>query len=187
MRLPDGWRQVRLADVAETALGKMLDAAWPRGASRVRDLPNLNVQWGRIELDDVQEVFLSEEENRVLRSSPATCSSVRAARSAGPRFGAVAAATWGTRRRCTGSGAAATSIWPSSATCWSITPTLVSYASGQRGRPSCISRRGSFVSCRSHCPRSRSSGASSRSLKTTSPTSTRPRPTSGWDSTTCID
>jgi type I restriction enzyme S subunit len=53
---------VKLAEVAETALGKMLDAARPKGDLRVPYLRNLNVQWGRVDLADVLEVPLSSEE-----------------------------------------------------------------------------------------------------------------------------
>jgi len=40
----------------------MLDAARPKGATRVPYLRNINVQWGRIDLSDVSEVPLSDEE-----------------------------------------------------------------------------------------------------------------------------
>lgn len=60
--LPDGWRLVRLGDVADTSLGKMLDAARPKGSTRVPYLRNVNVQWGRIGTDDVREVELSAGE-----------------------------------------------------------------------------------------------------------------------------
>ena len=59
---PEGWRMVKLADVADTALGKMLDAARPKGDLRVPYLRNINVQWGRVDLEDVLEVPLSPGE-----------------------------------------------------------------------------------------------------------------------------
>ncbi len=59
---PDSWRVVKLGDVADTALGKMLDAARPKGDIRVPYLRNVNVQWGRVELADVLDVALSCEE-----------------------------------------------------------------------------------------------------------------------------
>lgn len=68
--LPAGWRVARLGDVAETALGKMLDAARPRGTLRVPYLRNLNVQWGRIDLDDVQEVLLNKDEKQRFALEP---------------------------------------------------------------------------------------------------------------------
>ena len=60
--LPDGWRRMALGDVAETALGKMLDRAKDRGLPRVRYLRNVNVQWGRIDTDDVLEMELADDE-----------------------------------------------------------------------------------------------------------------------------
>jgi type I restriction enzyme S subunit len=60
--LPPGWRMVRLGDVAETALGKMLDKARPKGVIRVPYLRNVNVQWGRVDTSDLLEVDLSAEE-----------------------------------------------------------------------------------------------------------------------------
>lgn len=60
--LPDGWRRMPLGDVAETALGKMLDRAKDRGLPRVRYLRNVNVQWGRIDTDDVLEMELADDE-----------------------------------------------------------------------------------------------------------------------------
>lgn len=60
--LPEGWRQVRLHDVAETALGKMLDAARPKGAHMTPYLRNANVQWGDVDTADVLTVSLSNDE-----------------------------------------------------------------------------------------------------------------------------
>jgi type I restriction enzyme S subunit len=48
----------------------MLDAARPRGVTRVPYLRNLNVQWGRIDLDDVQEVLLNEDEKQRFALEP---------------------------------------------------------------------------------------------------------------------
>jgi len=56
------WRHVRLADVADTALGKMLDAARPKGGLATPYLRNSNVQWGRIDATDVHSVPLSPGE-----------------------------------------------------------------------------------------------------------------------------
>jgi type I restriction enzyme S subunit len=52
----------RLGELADTALGKMLDAARPKGTAVVPYLRNVNVQWGRIDLDDVLTVPLNDEE-----------------------------------------------------------------------------------------------------------------------------
>lgn len=56
------WPVVPLEEVAETALGKMLDSGRPKGAVETPYLRNLNVQWGRIDTTDVATVALSEEE-----------------------------------------------------------------------------------------------------------------------------
>ena len=53
---------VTLADVADTALGKMLDKTRPKGSITVPYLRNVNVQWGRINTHDVLTVDLSEDE-----------------------------------------------------------------------------------------------------------------------------
>lgn len=60
--LPEGWRQTRLQDVADTALGKMLDAARPKGAHVTPYLRNTNVQWGAVDTADVLTVPLSDDE-----------------------------------------------------------------------------------------------------------------------------
>lgn len=60
--LPPDWRTVRLTDVADTSLGKMLDAARPKGSIPTPYLRNINVQWGSVDLSDVKSVSLSEDE-----------------------------------------------------------------------------------------------------------------------------
>ncbi len=60
--LPVGWRRVRLGDVAQTDLGKMLDRGKVRGGEQVRYLRNQNVQWGRFDLSDVAELELLDDE-----------------------------------------------------------------------------------------------------------------------------
>lgn len=56
------WPVVALGDVAETSLGKMLDAGRPKGAVETPYLRNVNVQWGRIDTADVATVPLSDAE-----------------------------------------------------------------------------------------------------------------------------
>lgn len=68
--LPADWRTVELAAVADTALGKMLDKARPKGRITVPYLRNVNVQWGRIDTDDVLSVELSEDEKDRFALSP---------------------------------------------------------------------------------------------------------------------
>ena len=57
-----GWKLVRLADVADTSLGKMLDRGKPNGLPQVPYLRNLNVQWGRIDISDVHTMELADSE-----------------------------------------------------------------------------------------------------------------------------
>lgn len=59
--LPEGWAEVRLAAIADVALGKMLDAKRIRG----RLLPylrNANVRWGRFDLTDLKQMHFKDEE-----------------------------------------------------------------------------------------------------------------------------
>ncbi len=68
--LPVGWAEVTLGEIAETRLGKMLSAKARRGKDARPYLRNKNVQWGRIDLDDVLEMdFLDDELDR-FRLSP---------------------------------------------------------------------------------------------------------------------
>jgi type I restriction enzyme, S subunit len=60
--LPHGWKIVRLADVADTALGKMLDRGNPKGLPQVPYLRNVNVQWGHIDTQDVHTMELADNE-----------------------------------------------------------------------------------------------------------------------------
>lgn len=61
-RLPDGWEWVSLGVVADTALGKMLDRGRSRGLPQVPYLRNVNVQWGRIDTDDLLAMELGDDE-----------------------------------------------------------------------------------------------------------------------------
>jgi type I restriction enzyme S subunit len=56
------WPVVPLGEVAETALGKMLDKGRPRGHAHVPYLRNVNVQWGRIDTDDLLTMELADDE-----------------------------------------------------------------------------------------------------------------------------
>ena len=55
------WRVSRLADVADFRLGKMLDGVKNKGYPRPY-LANLNVRWGRFDLDDLREMRFEEHE-----------------------------------------------------------------------------------------------------------------------------
>ena len=57
---PD-WRVARLADVADFRLGKMLDGRKNKGYPRTY-LANVNVRWGRFDLDDLREMRFEEHE-----------------------------------------------------------------------------------------------------------------------------
>ena len=56
------WPVLPLGDVAETALGKMLDRGKPKGHTQVPYLRNVNVQWGRIDTHDVLTMELADNE-----------------------------------------------------------------------------------------------------------------------------
>jgi type I restriction enzyme, S subunit len=56
------WPVVPLGDVAETALGKMLDRGRSRGHAHVPYLRNINVQWGRVDTDDLLTMELADDE-----------------------------------------------------------------------------------------------------------------------------
>lgn len=57
------WPVVTLGDVAETALGKMLDRGRSNGHAQVPYLRNVNVQWGQIDTGDLLTMELDEEEH----------------------------------------------------------------------------------------------------------------------------
>ena len=56
-----GWRVARLADVADFRLGKMLDGRKNKGYLRPY-LANVNVRWGRFNLDDLRQMRFEEHE-----------------------------------------------------------------------------------------------------------------------------
>lgn len=56
------WPVRLLGEVADTALGKMLDKGKPKGHPHVPYLRNVNVQWGRIDTDDLLTMELSESD-----------------------------------------------------------------------------------------------------------------------------
>lgn len=59
--VPDQWEWVRLGDIANSRLGKMLDKSKNKGPYR-RYLRNANVQWFRFDLSDVLELRLEDTE-----------------------------------------------------------------------------------------------------------------------------
>ena len=56
------WPVLPLGDVAETALGKMLDKGKPKGFTHVAYLRNVNVQWGRIDTHDLLMMELADDQ-----------------------------------------------------------------------------------------------------------------------------
>lgn len=60
--LPPGWEWTRLGDIADTTLGKMLDCGKRGGHPEVPYLRNVDVQWGRIEINDLPKIEVPEDE-----------------------------------------------------------------------------------------------------------------------------
>ncbi len=59
--LPEGWEWARLGSIADTNLGKMLDAEKNKGVPRPY-LRNINVRWGSFDLSDLLEMRIQDEE-----------------------------------------------------------------------------------------------------------------------------
>lgn len=57
--LPPGWEWTTLGEIADTTLGKMLDRGKSGGHPHVPYLRNVNVQWGQIDLTDVNTMELA--------------------------------------------------------------------------------------------------------------------------------
>ena len=55
------WRKVKLGEVTDSCLGKMLDAAKNRGEYQPY-LANLNVRWGYFETDNLSQMKFEEDE-----------------------------------------------------------------------------------------------------------------------------
>ena len=60
--LPEGWVNVNFGQVTEIALGKMLDKAKHREGRSMPYLRNINVRWGRIDADDLSQMFFRASE-----------------------------------------------------------------------------------------------------------------------------
>lgn len=61
MTLPKGWAQTTIGEIADTKLGKMLDANKNKGVYRPY-LRNVNVRWGSFDLSDLQEMRVTDDE-----------------------------------------------------------------------------------------------------------------------------
>ena len=59
--IPEGWKWVRLGEVSESCLGKMLDGIKNQGKMR-KYLRNLNVRWFCFDLSDLLEMKIKDEE-----------------------------------------------------------------------------------------------------------------------------
>ncbi|MCA1676277.1 MAG: restriction endonuclease subunit S [Actinobacteria bacterium] len=67
MSIPRGWTVKSLDQLAETALGKMLDRGKRRGLTQVPYLRNVNVQWDRIDTSDLLTMELADNERERFR------------------------------------------------------------------------------------------------------------------------
>ncbi|GER88961.1 hypothetical protein KDW_31230 [Dictyobacter vulcani] len=65
--MPKKWEIVRLGEVFETQLGKMLSQKARTGKSSKPYMRNANVQWGRVECEDVLEMDFDEREKEKFR------------------------------------------------------------------------------------------------------------------------
>ena len=59
--IPEGWKWVRLGEISDSCLGKMLDSAKNQGVKR-KYLRNLNVRWFSFDLSDVLEMKIRDDE-----------------------------------------------------------------------------------------------------------------------------
>lgn len=67
--LPKGWKQCLIGEVADTQLGKMLNSSKQTGTAAMPYLRNINLRWGRVDLDDLKsmDVFAAEQPKFTLR------------------------------------------------------------------------------------------------------------------------
>jgi type I restriction enzyme S subunit len=68
--LPIGWRSVRLCEVCDLRLGKMLSPASKTGNRNVPYLRNVNVQWNRFDLTEIAEMDFTEQQETTLLLKP---------------------------------------------------------------------------------------------------------------------
>jgi type I restriction enzyme S subunit len=64
--IPGSWKIKLLPEVSEARLGKMLDKNKNQGVP-TRYLGNINVRWGKFNLDDLKEILISEKEREELK------------------------------------------------------------------------------------------------------------------------
>ena len=68
--LPSSWRIVRLGDVFDAKLGKMLSQKAKTETASRPYIRNANVQWGRVDVSDVYEMDFNEDERQRFRLLP---------------------------------------------------------------------------------------------------------------------
>jgi type I restriction enzyme S subunit len=68
--LPPGWAETTLGEIAETSLGKMLDRGKSSGNHLVPYLRNVNVQWGRFDLQEVLKMEIPPNQQDFFRLEP---------------------------------------------------------------------------------------------------------------------
>ena len=64
------WRMVPLGEFCDTRLGKMLDKKRENGLCPKPYLRNINVQWGKIDINDLLQMDFSDKEQAELRLIP---------------------------------------------------------------------------------------------------------------------
>jgi len=62
LKIPKEWKAASIDQVAEVFLGKMLDKSKHITGERLPYLRNINVRWGRIDTNDLLEMFFKESE-----------------------------------------------------------------------------------------------------------------------------
>jgi type I restriction enzyme, S subunit len=60
--LPVGWVWATIGQLANIMLGKMLDKTKHRSGQKLAYLRNVNIRWGRIDTDDMFEMFFKDDE-----------------------------------------------------------------------------------------------------------------------------
>lgn len=69
-RLPPGWVQANMGDIAQLSLGKMLDRKQATGLHRTPYLRNINVRWGTFDLTDLAEMDIAPEQLERVSAEP---------------------------------------------------------------------------------------------------------------------
>ena len=98
--LPTGWRIVKLGDVCEIQLGKMLSPKSKGGAHPKPYLRNANVQWNRFDLSSISTMDFSEREEEKFALKKATSWFARVANPDAPPSGREKSSDVSIKRRC---------------------------------------------------------------------------------------